>query len=86
MEGRPGLRGKPDRMPSQCIACGACGCDCAASALTSETGGQRKTRTRERCLGRCIYCGRCEEVGPTRAIQLTNNFKLSVTSNAYLYT
>ncbi|MCZ6953323.1 4Fe-4S binding protein [Escherichia coli] len=37
-------------------------------------------------LGRCIYCGRCEEVCPTRAIQLTNNFELTVTNKADLYT
>lgn len=41
---------------------------------------------RQLYLRRCIYCGRCEEVCPTRAIQLTNNFELTVTNKADLYT
>ena len=32
LEVSPGFRGKPDLMPSQCIACGACACP--ANALT----------------------------------------------------
>lgn len=28
LEVSPGFRGKPDLMPSQCIACGACACAC----------------------------------------------------------
>lgn len=34
LEVSPGFRGKPDLMPSQCIACGACACACPANALT----------------------------------------------------
>ncbi len=33
LEVSPGFRGKPDLMPSQCIACGACACACPANAL-----------------------------------------------------
>ncbi len=69
-------------MPSQCIACGACACACPANALTIQTDDQQNTRTWQLYLGRCIYCGRYEEVCPTRAIQLTNNFELTVTNKA----
>lgn len=86
LEVSPGFRGKPDLMPSQCIACGACACACPANALTIQTDDQQNTRTWQLYLGRCIYCGRCEEVCPTRAIQLTNNFELTVTNKADLYT
>ena len=86
LEVSPGFRGKPDLMPSQCIACGACSCACPANALTIQTDDQQNTRTWQLYLGRCIYCGRCEEVCPTRAIQLTNNFELTVTNKADLYT
>ncbi|MBE9816385.1 4Fe-4S dicluster domain-containing protein, partial [Escherichia coli] len=54
-------RGKPDLMPSQCIACGACACACPANALTIQTDDQQNSRTWQLYLGRCIYCGRCEE-------------------------
>ena len=37
LEVSPGFRGKPDLMPSQCIACGACACACPANALTIQT-------------------------------------------------
>ena len=30
-------------------------------------------------IGRCIYCGRCEEVCPTRAIVLSDMFETAVT-------
>ncbi len=86
LEVSPGFRGKPDLMPSQCIACGACACACPANALTIQTDDQQNSRTWQLYLGRCIYCGRCEEVCPTRAIQLTNNFELTVTNKANLYT
>ena len=82
LEVSPGFRGKPDLMPSQCIACGACACACPANALTIQTDDQQNSRTWQLYLGRCIYCGRCEEVCPTRAIQLTNNFELTVTNKA----
>lgn len=86
LEVSPGFRGKPDLMPSQCIACGACACACPANALTIQTDDQQNSRTWQLYLGRCIYCGRCEEVCPTRAIQLTNNFELTVTNKVDLYT
>ena len=82
LEVSPGFRGKPDLMPSQCIACGACACACPANALTIQTDDQQNSRTWQLYLRRCIYCGRCEEVCPTRAIQLTNNFEPTVTNKA----
>lgn len=45
LEVSPGFRGKPDLMPSQCIACGACACACPANALTIQTDDQQNTRT-----------------------------------------
>ena len=30
------------------------------------------------CLGRCIFCGRCEEVCPTAAIKLSPEYELAV--------
>ena len=41
--GQPSFRGKPDLMPSQCIACGACACP--ANALTIQTDDQQNSRT-----------------------------------------
>ncbi|EFH8646886.1 hydrogenase [Escherichia coli] len=61
LEVSPGFRGKPDLMPSQCIACGACACAYPANALTIQTDDQQNSRTWQLYLGRCIYCGRCEE-------------------------
>jgi hydrogenase-4 component H len=35
--------------------------------------------------GRCIFCGRCEEVCPTGAIQLSQDFELAVMRKADLF-
>jgi hydrogenase-4 component H len=35
--------------------------------------------------GRCIFCGRCEEVCPTGAIQLSPEFELAVMNKADLF-
>lgn len=40
-----GFRGKPDLMPSQCIACGACACACPANALTIRPTTSKNSRT-----------------------------------------
>lgn len=82
----PGFRGKPELDAAQCIACAACASACPANALTILTDEQQDTRTWQLFLGRCIYCGRCEEVCPTRAITLSENFELTVTNKADLYT
>ena len=66
-----GFRGKPEYVPEQCIACGACISACPANALTMETDLESGERRWQLFLGRCIYCARCEEVCPTRAIHLT---------------
>ncbi len=49
LEVSPGFRGKPDLMPSQCIACGACACP--ANALTIQTDDQQNSRTWQLYLG-----------------------------------
>ncbi len=36
-------------------------------------------------MGRCIYCGRCEEVCPTGAITLSPDFELSVMNKQDLF-
>jgi len=36
-------------------------------------------------MGRCIYCGRCEEVCPTGAITLSPDFELAVMNKQDLY-
>lgn len=36
-------------------------------------------------MGRCIYCGRCEEVCPTGAISLSPDFELAVMDKEDLY-
>ena len=80
-----GFRGKPEYVPEQCIACGACISACPANALTMETDLESGERRWQLFLGRCIYCARCEEVCPTRAIHLTEEFETAVMNKADLY-
>ena len=85
IEIRDDFRGKPEHIPSQCIACAACTRACPANALIMETDAQNNLRRWEISFARCIYCGRCEEVCPTKAIKLSPQFELAVTNKADLY-
>lgn len=84
--GQPGLSREtgPDAQPMYCLRC----LRLCLSGKCADYPDRRPTKYahRQLYLGRCIYCGRCEEVCPTRAIQLTNNFELTVTNKADLYT
>lgn len=60
------FRGKPEYNAEQCIACAACTMACPANALTMNTDAASGERVWALFLGRCIFCGRCEEVCPTR--------------------
>ena len=42
------------------------------------TDVEAATRTWSIDYGRCVFCGRCEEVCPTDAIRLTEEFELAV--------
>ena len=78
---KPGVRGKPEFAGKRCIACTIA---CPATALTMATDPRAGTRTWQLDLGRCIFCARCEEVCPTGAIVLSDNFELSVRNRADL--
>lgn len=56
------FRGKPEQNPQQCIGCAACVNACPSNALTVETDLATGELAWEFNLGRCIFCGRCEEV------------------------
>ena len=56
------FRGKPELNSDQCIVCAACTIACPANALTMRTDPVTGERTWSLFLGRCIFCGRCEEI------------------------
>ena len=60
------FRGKPEHNPQQCIGCAACVNACPSNALTVETDLKTGELAWQFNLGRCIFCGRCEEVCPMR--------------------
>lgn len=51
---------------------------CPSNALTVETDLATGELAWEFNLGRCIFCGRCEEVCPTAAIKLSQEYELAV--------
>ena len=65
------FRGKPEHNPQQCIGCAACVNACPSNALMVETDLATNQLAWQFNLGRCIFCGRCEEVCATAAIKLS---------------
>ncbi len=58
----------------RCVACFLCSAVCPTSCISMECGekdGRRYAPWFRINFSRCIYCGLCEEAGPTLAIQLT---------------
>ena len=72
------FRGKPEHNPQQCIGCAACVNACPSNALTVETDLATNQLAWQFNLGRCIFCGRCEEVCLTAAIRLSQEYELAV--------
>jgi len=64
-----------------CVACYlcavACPVDCIALQATEDDTGRRYPEFFRINFSRCIFCGWCEEAGPTYAIQLTPDFEMS---------
>jgi Ni,Fe-hydrogenase III small subunit/formate hydrogenlyase subunit 6/NADH:ubiquinone oxidoreductase subunit I len=81
-----GFRGKPVIDFTRCTACDACAEACPTSAITVQTGAQKRgERTVAMNYGDCIFCGECEAACPD-AIHLTKEFQLAVTNKSELVT
>ena len=72
------FRGKPELNSDQCIVCAACTMACPANALTMRTAPVTGERTWSLFLGRCIFCGRCEEVSYKELNYTIDLFKQSL--------
>lgn len=75
------FRGQPHYTYDLCIGCAACAIACPPNAIEVKLNG--KTGDNERLVwefdcGRCIFCGRCDEVCPTGAVALSDSFELAV--------
>jgi len=77
-------RGKPEHRSILCIACSACAVACPPNAIQTPFDLDEGTKTWSINYGRCVYCGRCEEVCPTGSIRLSDEFELAVMSKADL--
>lgn len=67
-----GFRGRPELGAAPCAAgCDACVAACPTAAITSPPLALD--------LGRCVFCGACEEVCPEGKIKLTSNPRMAAT-------
>lgn len=72
-----GFRGKPLIAAVDCDAgCGACLAACPTRAITLNPV--------QIDLGRCVFCGDCEPVCPSKKLSFSNDFKLASTSRTGL--
>lgn len=75
-----GLRGPPQYSEDDCCGCAACESVCTANTIKAEDVDDKRILTID--LGRCVFCGRCEEECPEDAIKLTSKFELSYIGSA----
>ena len=94
--GRHQLNRWPDGL-EKCVGCELCAWACPADAIYVEgadnteterySPGERYGRVYQINYLRCILCGMCIEACPTRALTMTNDFKLAdVTREKMIYT
>jgi NADH-quinone oxidoreductase subunit I len=91
--GRHQLNRWPDGL-EKCVGCELCAWACPADAIYVEGGnntdeeryspGERYGRVYQINYLRCILCGMCIEACPTRALTMTNDFKMADTTRAKL--
>jgi Ni,Fe-hydrogenase III small subunit/NAD-dependent dihydropyrimidine dehydrogenase PreA subunit len=82
-----GLRGRPLIGAQACEAgCNACVAVCPTQAITSgaATGDTANAAPVAIDLGRCVVCGDCEPVCPSRKLSFDNQFKLATTERSGL--
>ncbi|TFH08672.1 MAG: hydrogenase, partial [Candidatus Atribacteria bacterium] len=64
--------GMPELTPGSCgVDCRVCEATCPTDAITVDVCGPRLD------LGRCIFCGKCQDVCPTRSIRFGRDFRLA---------
>jgi len=71
----PGLRGLPQFDENKCTGCGACFASCSAGAISMVD--ENYTRKIEISYMKCIFCGRCQDICPEKAITLSEKFELA---------
>ncbi|MGD8215732.1 NADH-quinone oxidoreductase subunit NuoI [Aestuariimicrobium sp. Y1814] len=91
--GRHQLNRWPDGL-EKCVGCELCAWACPADAIYVEgadnteearfSPGERYGHVYQINYLRCIFCGLCIEACPTRALTMTNEFKLANTSRESL--
>ncbi len=73
-----GFRGKPSYTYEYCLGCTACANACPSNAINVKMNEDKTKLVWEFNCGRCIFCGRCDEVCPTGAVVLSEQFENAV--------
>ena len=80
--GAPRLNVNPDTSETLCISCDLCALACPEHLIVVTSARNPTTRRKELTtftydLSRCMFCGLCEDVCPTDALELSQDFELA---------
>jgi NADH-quinone oxidoreductase subunit I len=80
--GAPRLKINPETGETLCIACNLCALACPEKLIVVSSQRNKQTRRKELTTftydtSRCMFCGLCEDVCPTDALELTQDFELA---------
>ncbi len=67
-----GFRGRVEHNPDTCTYCMLCAINCPATAITID----REKKEWKVDTGKCIFCGRCQDVCPTspKSVKLSKKY------------
>jgi NADH-quinone oxidoreductase subunit I len=85
--GLPRMNRNPETGEPLCIGCNLCALACPENLIVMTSERNEKTKRKEMVTftfdtSRCMFCGLCEEVCPSDALELSRDFEMATYTRA----